>query len=222
VGAKSRLESPAMRRGRLADATSPRVGLLEDHPIVRAGLRQLIELELGWAIALEAGTAADFMRAFRPGELDLLITDLSLPDRDGLVLLEQLHALDPELDIAVLSMHDGPLYRRRALQSGAIGFVSKRDPPAELVEQLRSLKLDSTVDRARIDEICEDPLLARLTPREREVMLLLVRGHTVARIARTLDCADKTVYVHRGQVMRKLGCDSLPALTQLAATRGWA
>lgn len=198
-----------------------RVGLLDDHPIVRAGLGQLIRLELGWNVALEAETAAAFMQAYRPGDLDLLITDLSLPDRDGLVLLGQLREQDATLGTVVLSMHDAPLYRQRALESGALAFISKRDPPGELIARLRALGEGAEPADAAAAEV-GDSLLARLTQREREVMLLLVRGHSVARIARTLDCADKTVYVHRAQLMRKLDCDSLPALVQLASARGWS
>lgn len=207
---------------RLAEGRTPRVGLLDDHPVVRAGLGQLLRLELGWNIVREAGTAADFMRAFRPGELDLLVIDLSLPDRDGLALLGQLRALDRSLRILVLSMHDAPLYRERALESGAQDFVSKRDPPEHLVARLRAIVAGQTAPRAQGPGGLEDALLAGLTPRERQVMLLLVRGHSVSRIGRILGCADKTVYTHRGQLMRKLDCDSLPALMQLVSSRGWA
>src|SRR5690606_11346652 len=105
-----------------------------DHPIVRNSTLRLLSEELGVAQVHEFGCGEELLRWFRPGNLDLLLLDLTLPDRDGLGMLGQLRCADPGLPILVFSMHDSALYRHQAEALGASAFLSKREDPAALVQ----------------------------------------------------------------------------------------
>ena len=183
---------------------APRVALLDDHPVLRAGIRQLLELDAGCLVD-EFGNAEALMRVFVPGQYRVLLLDLSLPDRDGLTLLPQLRERDPALRVIVFTMHDGAIYRTKAQKLGADALVSKREDPSHLLQRVLGLlkgqaPLAATESGASVPT---DPL-QRLTPREREICLLLARGHTVQRIANLLGRSEKTVFAQRTSLFRKL------------------
>ena len=113
--------------------------LVDDHPIVRAGFKQLLELEAGWQVVGEVGSARELAAWLLTSTCDVLVLDLSLPDADGLVLIRHLLAQHPDLALVVLSMHDGGLYIHDALSAGARAYVTKRSPPDELVEAIRAV-----------------------------------------------------------------------------------
>jgi len=115
-----------------------KIALVDDHPIVRAGFRQLLELEPGWRVVAQVGSVRELAAWMLTGACDLLVLDLSLPDGDGLVVLRQLLAQRPGLAVVVLSMHDGALYVQDALSAGARGYVTKRSAPDELVHAIRA------------------------------------------------------------------------------------
>ncbi|MFA5683368.1 MAG: response regulator transcription factor [Lysobacteraceae bacterium] len=197
----------------------PRLAIVDDHPIVRSGTRQLLEIELGLAQPIaEFDSGEALMRAWRPGCLDLLVLDLTLPDRDGLVLLSQLRERDPELHIVVFSMHESPVYANQTRQLGAHAFVSKREDPVVLVDAVRAcLQPPTDADTGPLAQRPHrDTPLSRLTEREHSVFLLLARGHSVERIARTLTLSPKTVYRYRIAVLDKLGCRNDVELASMA------
>ena len=202
--------------------------LVDDHPIVRAGFRQLLEMEPGWQVTAELGSARDLGEWLLRGQCDVLVMDLSLPDGDGLVLIRHLLAQRPGLAVVVLSMHDGVLFVQDALSAGARGYVTKRAAPDELVDAIRAIGrgehylgqdvrgLVADSDEATVEE----RLLPELTSREAQVFLLLARGHSVARVASMIGISSKTAYAHRANIYAKLRLQSEFQLHELAKRRG--
>jgi two-component system uhpT operon response regulator UhpA len=203
-----------------------KIMLVDDHPIVRSGFRQLLELEPDWEVVGEVGSGKELAAWLLTSTCDVLVLDLSLPDADGLVLIRHLLAQRPDMTIVVLTMHDGALYVHDALSAGARGYVTKQSAPDELVEAIRSVArgeqfLARTV-RAHVgSEVDQEAkLLPELTAREAQVFLLLARGHSVARVASTIGISDKTAYAHRSNIYAKLGLQSDYQLRLLAKRRG--
>jgi DNA-binding NarL/FixJ family response regulator len=203
-----------------------RIALVDDHPIVRAGFKQLLEMEPGWQVAAELGSARELAAWLLSGTCDVLVMDLSLPDGDGLVLIRHVLAQRPDLAIVVLSMHDGALYVQDAMSAGARGYVTKRSGPDELVDAIRAIGrgeryLGHDVRAHGIDAAGEgEERLPELTGREAQVFLLIARGHSVARVAATIGVSNKTAYAHRANIYAKLALQSDYQLRLLARRRG--
>lgn len=204
-----------------------RIVLVDDHPIVRSGFKQLLELEPGWQVIAEVGSAQALAAWMLQATCDVLVLDLSLPDGDGLVMLRHLLAQRPELAIVVLTMHDGALYVQDALSAGARGYVTKRSAPDELVDAIRAIGrgetyLGSDVRGHAGGASAADghDQLPELTAREAQVFLLLARGHSVARVAATIGINAKTAYAHRTNIYTKLKLGSDHELRVLASRRG--
>lgn len=199
--------------------------LVDDHPIVRAGFRQLLELEPGWEVVAEAGSAQELAACLLHAPCHVLVLDLSLPDADGLVMLRQLRTQHPEVNIVVMTMHHGSLYVQEALSAGASAFVTKSSPPEELVEAIRRAAMGKSYLSADVRETAGEPdmrlaQLPELTIREQQVFLLLARGHSVARVASTIGISAKTAYSHRTSVHAKLKLASDYELRRLAMRMG--
>ena len=203
-----------------------KIVLVDDHPIVRAGFRQLLELEPGWRVVAQVGSVRELAAWMLTGSCDLLVLDLSLPDGDGLVVLRQLLAQRPGLAVVVLSMHDGALYVQDALSAGARGYVTKRSAPDELVHAIRAAErgeryVSQDVRGAAMSaEDSPEASLPELTGREAQVFLLLARGHSVSRVAATIGISNKTAYSHRSNIWTKLKMQSDYELRALARRRG--
>lgn len=203
-----------------------KIVLVDDHPIVRAGFRQLLELEPGWRVVAQVGSVRELAAWMLTGSCDLLVLDLSLPDGDGLVVLRQLLAQRPGLAVVVLSMHDGALYVQDALSAGARGYVTKRSAPDELVHAIRAAErgeryVSQDVRGAAMSaEDSPEASLPELTGREAQVFLLLARGHSVSRVAATIGISNKTAYSHRSNIWGKLKLQSDYELRALARRRG--
>lgn len=200
--------------------------LLDDHPIVRAGFKQLLELEPGWEVTADVGTAEALAEALIRSPCDVLVLDLSLPDGDGLVMIRHLLAQRPGLVIVVLTMHDGALYVQDAIAAGAKAYVTKRSAPNELIDAIRAV-VDGEVylgrDIRRFAEATstgDQYRLPELTAREAQVFLLIARGHSVAKVASTVGINTKTVYAHRSNIYTKLNIFSDHELRVLARVRG--
>lgn len=200
--------------------------LVDDHPIVRAGFRQLLELEPDWQVVAEVGSAQDLAAWMLQSSCDVLVLDLTLPDGDGLVMIRHLLNQRPELAIVVLTMHDGALYLQDALAAGARGYVTKRSAPDEIVEAIRTIERGETYIgpdlRGNLGLSSTDggDRLPELTAREAQVFLLLARGHSVARVAATVGINAKTAYAHRTNIYAKLKLTSDHELRMLARRRG--
>lgn len=190
-----------------------RVFLADDHAIVLAGLRRLLEHTKDFVVVGEASTARDVLRQAEAATWDLLVLDLSLPGGGGLEVLARLRQLRPSLRVVVYSMYPEAQYARRALDAGARGYVAKDRHPDVLLEALRAVARGETfvVAEAEVGGRSE-----ALTERELQVLTLLVDERTPAAIATELAVSRSTVSTHLGQLKRKLGVASLAGLVRLA------
>lgn len=201
-----------------------KIVLVDDHPIVRAGFRQLLDMQPGWQ-AVEMGSAAELAAHMRSEPLDVLVLDLSLADADGLVLLRHVLSVRPSLPVIVLSMHDSALYVQDAIAAGAGAYVTKRSGPDEIVDAVHAVLsgrqyLSRDLRAIRGADGGGEAQAPELTARESQVWLLIARGHSVARVAKTMGVSPKTVYAHRSSIYTKLGVSTDHELRQLAARRG--
>jgi len=195
--------------------------LVDDHAIVRAGLRRLLATEVNVSISeAESGQAAfEVCRRDRP---DLIILDLNLPGSSGLELLRQLIQLDKSVKILVLSMHSEPVYAARALQAGARGYISKSAGAEEFVEAVRQVgRGQHYVEREIAAELVvakfsgADPL-SQLTAREVDILRLLGEGNTYTQIAAALGISYKTVANLSSVIRAKLAVETTADLIRLS------
>ena len=190
-----------------------RVMLVDDHAVVRAGYRRLLADEPDLRVVAEhadADAAHAALLALPPGEVELLVLDLSMPGRSGLDLLRQVRQRWPALPVLVFSMHDSPALVAQALQAGAAGFVTKSSEPAALVAALRRVARGETgvlspdIAGAVASSTATAPQHL-LSAREFEVLRGLVEGLTVDQIAERLHLSGKTVSNYQTQIRQRLG-----------------
>ncbi|WP_312559837.1 response regulator transcription factor [Atlantibacter hermannii] len=197
------------------------VVLVDDHVVVRSGFVQLLSLEEDITVLGQYSSAAEAWPALSRKPVDVAVLDVAMPDENGLSLLKRLRARQPGFRAIILSIYDTPAFVQSALDAGACGYLTKRCGPEELVHAVRSVGLGGHY-------LCADALKALrggaeparvlqvLTPREREVFDLLVRGESVKSIALQLSLSHKTVHVHRANVLGKLQCASTIELVHFA------
>ncbi|HUN27903.1 MAG TPA: response regulator transcription factor [Steroidobacteraceae bacterium] len=197
--------------------TQRRVLIVDDHPIVRQGLRRMIDPEPDLIVCGEAQTEREARIAVRELEPDVIIVDISLAQGDGLELVRDVHAQRPALPILVLSMHDEAIYAGRLLAAGASGYIMKHAASDQLLEALRrvldggtyvSEALASTLETPRGEDTVgaaalSDPI-ERLSNRELQVLSLIGRGLSSRETAEMLTVSVKTVESHRQSLKRKL------------------
>jgi two-component system response regulator NreC len=200
--------------------------LADDHRVVRAGLRLLLESETDFAVVAEAGDVPESVRkvaAFRP---DVLILDLNMPGGSSLAAIPEIRATEPGTNIVVLTMQNDPAYARDALRAGAVGYVLKEAADSELVQAVRSAAdgltyLNPTLG-ARLAAEPPDAASApdMLSAREVEVLRLIAQGHTNTEIARQLFLSVRTVESHRAHIQRKTGRQTRADLVAYAQRHG--
>jgi DNA-binding NarL/FixJ family response regulator len=206
-----------------------RILIVDDHPIVRLGIRQLVGPERDLEVCAEAASAPEALAAARAATPQLAIVDLSLAQGTGLELIRALRAAVPGLPVLVLSMHDETLYAERALRAGARGYIMKREAITGLVGAIRTV----LAGRIHVSEAMAQTLFERLgregappeapadrlTDRELQVLDLLGRGLATAAIAAQLGVSRKTVETYRANLKTKLGLRDAAELIRFAATR---
>jgi len=205
-----------------------RILVVDDHPLLREGLVHVIEAEPGLAVSAQAGSTAEALDRIERDPPDLVLTDISLPDRSGLELIKDLHAVRPALPILVLSMHDELIYAERVLAAGARGYVMKEAAGESLVEAIRAVLdgriftspevVSQIVDSLASGGHAHSPslVLKRLTDRELEVFELIGAGRDNRGIAEALQISPRTVDAHRAHIREKLGFADGTALTRYA------
>lgn len=207
-----------------------RVIIADDHTLFRIGLRQMLHSFAGLEVVAEATNAAEALAAARRGGADLIVIDLTMPGASGTSLIEQLRVACPALPILVLSMHDEPGTVRRALQAGAIGYITKGSSPDILVMAVTRVAggeryIDPTLSGALAADAAaadgDDPRRL-LSPREWEVLGLIARGVPLAQIAENLGVSPKTVTTHKAHLMEKLGIANNADLIRYAVEHGIA
>lgn len=208
-----------------------RVLLADDHPVVRRGLRDLLDGEADFEVVAEVDDGAAAVERAVAGDVDLAVLDVSMPRMTGLQAAGELARRCPDLRVLMLSMHDNEEYFYGALRVGASGYVLKSVVDRDLVEACRATMrgepfvfpgavralIRDYVARVRSgDEAVDDPL----TTRESEVLKLIAEGHTSKEIAKLLTISENTVERHRANLLDKLGLRNRVDLTRYAIRRG--
>lgn len=200
--------------------------LVDDHAVVRAGFRYLLEGENGYEIH-EVSSAEEACAVYNDLRPDVVVMDMMMPGMGGLEGVRHLRAKDEAACILVLSMRDDAAYVSRALKAGAKGYLTKRSAPEELAKAVQALmrgKLYLGEDVAQMTEegegASDEDRVQRLSEREFEVFCLLAEGRTVVEISDDLHLSPKTVSNHRANIMQKLGAKSIVELTRLAIRNG--
>jgi two-component system, NarL family, response regulator NreC len=199
---------------------SETIGIVDDHAVVRRGLRQVLGAEPGFEVLAEASTLEDGRRYVRGHHPRVLVLDLNLPDGPSLGAIPAIRAECPETQIVVLTMQDQPAYAREALSAGALGYVLKEAAESELVEAIRRAAVGDTYLNPRLGaRVAAEPSLGlpgELSEREVEVLRMIALGHTNSEIGRQLYLSVRTVETHRSHIQQKLGLSSRAELVRYA------
>lgn len=204
-----------------------KIFIVDDHPLVRQGLTQIIEKEENLEVCGEAEDAPSAMKAIGQNVPDVIIVDISLQGNNGLELIKNLKALYENLPILVFSMHDESIYAQRALRAGAKAYVMKKEPPSVIVEAIgRIIKGEIYVSAKVADQVLHQIVsgnanstsspIERLTDRELEVVQLIGRGLSTREIADNLNLSIKTIESHRAHVKEKLSLRNATELVQFS------
>ena len=189
---------------------SPHIMLVDDHPIVRRGVRDILNDAFPSAVIEEVSLGADaILLLLQHVRWDVVILDLTLPDGSGLDVLERIHELKAGLPVLILSMHSADQFARRALNAGASGYLTKDVADAELVTAVTHVVTGgtylSTQTGHAVSPYAEgEPAHARLSPRERQVLLGIAQGKTVGAIAEELKVGCKSISTYRTRLLRKM------------------
>lgn len=209
-----------------------RILLVDDHPLVRAGVRRVLEGASDLEVVGEASDGAAALEAIRDLRPDVLILDLGMPRMDGLSVLQRARLILPTVKILVLTMHASPEYVARAIQAGADGYLLKESAVQELLTAIQTVVAGRgfhspqiQLELARLvrngaDGAVSSRELDRLSDREREVLRAIAEGSSTKEIAARFGISTRTVETHRASLTRKLGLRSVALLTQFAIRVG--
>jgi two-component system response regulator NreC len=205
-----------------------RIVVVDDHAVVRAGIRLLLEAEEDLEVVGDAGNTRDAIFEVRANKPDVVLLDVTMPDESGIEALPQLLHEAPDTKVLMLSMQDDPSYVRQAFASGASGYVLKEAADAEVVAAIREVAAGRNyvhpalgarmvaADAAAHAAADADPL----SDREREVLRMLALGHTNQEIAKELYISVRTAETHRAHIMRKLQLSTRAELVRYAIDHG--
>lgn len=214
--------------------TAAKVLLVEDHVVLRQGLKALFAEEPDIHIVGEADDGRSALQQIPEVEPNVVLIDISMPGLNGIEATRQIRQYYPEIKVVVLSMHANEEYVLQMLQAGASGYVLKQSDSSELLIAIRAALSDGAflsppISRVMIDNYVrraaarrQDFSLFQLTPREREVLQLLAEGLPNRKIAKQLGISVKTVESHRSNMMSKLGLNNKIELVRYALSQGWA
>ncbi|MCU0990423.1 MAG: response regulator transcription factor [Xanthomonadales bacterium] len=202
--------------------------LADDHRIVAEGLKRLLEPEFELIGVVEDGRA--LLAAARELQPDVIVSDISMPELNGVEALEELKKLIPEVRVVFLTMHHNVAYARQAMAAGALGYVLKHSAAEELILAVRAAAAGRTfvspaiagqlLESLRAGDGPNDNPAARLTLRQREILRLLVDGHSAKAIAARLDISPRTVEFHKYAMMETLGVTTTAELIRFALQTG--
>jgi DNA-binding NarL/FixJ family response regulator len=209
-----------------------RVLVVDDHAIVRQGIRQVLEAEAGFMVISEAANADEAITQAEAGVPDVVVLDVSLPGESGLEVARRLKRLLPTTMILMLSVYDNTEYVLEAVRAGADGYLLKDSSPAELRDAIRRVSRGESVFSAATTRQLNVALRQeaerseqaqrreRLTARELDVLRHIVAGHTNKETATELGISHRTVETHRENILKKLGVRSVAELTRFALETG--
>lgn len=210
-----------------------RITLSDDHPIMLAGLRNLIEAEPDFELVGEATNGAAALKLIREQKPDVAILDISMPEMNGIMVARKLAEEMPQVKLMVLTLHEDRAYLRQALDVGVRGYVLKRSAAENLVQAIRAVVVGGLyVDPAIVDRVFEKNItrggrattvgaMPQLTDREGEVLKLTALGFTNKEAARRLDLGVKSVETYRARGLEKLGLKTRADLVRYASAQGW-
>jgi DNA-binding NarL/FixJ family response regulator len=208
---------------------SLRILVVDDHDIIRRGLKQLLTARQGWEVCGEAKTGREAVSMAEQLKPDMVVMDISMPDLNGLEAARRIHKVLPKTGILILTMHFSDQLVRDVVDSGARGYILKSDADKELVSAVEAIANRRTFFTARASEMLLDgfsrlnsgaepklPPRNRLTSREREIVQLLAEGKSSKEVAVALGISVKTAETHRANIMRKLELHSVSELVRYA------
>ncbi len=208
--------------------------IVDDHPLVREGLKTILKPATEYEVVGQAGNARDAIRMVKNLKPDLVLLDLGLPDKSGLELSREIRSISPSTHILIVSMHSRVDYIVEAFQAGATGYMTKESATERLLKGIAQVLngeyfMDGAVSHAVVQKLMQTPekelkitdaAYETLTPREQEIMVLLAEGCSAKEAAAKLFISPKTVENHRTNIMNKLGLHSTLELVRYAARLG--
>lgn len=208
-------------------ASRTRVILADDHTLVRAGIRRILESQAQFAVVAEAADGPSALEALERHRADVLVLDLNMNGLEGIDVLRQCKRASPDVKVVILTMHAGREYVSRAIAEGADGYLLKDSAVQDLAAAIEAVIGGGTFFSPAIQQQMAEMVrdghkqgLQGLTDREKEVLVLIARGLSTKEIASALDIGQRTVETHRANLMRKLGVKSVALLTQVAIREG--
>ena len=208
----------------MTEKATIRVFIADDHAIVREGLKQILAESPDIIVAGEAENGVDAIKLFRKSKCQVMLLDISMPDRSGIEVLKQLKKEHPELAVLMLSMHREDQYAIRSLKAGAAGYLTKQSAPRELVTAIRQVAAGQKyVSAALAQELAanvaddhDTALHDTLSDREYQTLTMIASGKTVSTIARELSLSVKTISEYRARLLVKMKLKNSAELTHYA------
>lgn len=209
-----------------------RVLIADDHTIVREGLSRILEDEDDLEVVGQAENGREAVRLAAERDPDVVVMDIAMPELNGAEATRQILDTTPEVVVVILSMHATSEYVYRALEAGAKGFVVKEAAGEEVVDAVRAVRVGRRYFSQKVQELMvqgyidrrlaegDEGPLGRLSPRERQVLQLVVEGKSSKEIARSIHLSPKTVETYRSRLMDKLGLHDIPSLVKFAIEHG--
>ena len=203
--------------------------LVDDHPLVRAGIRTLLEKLPEVVVTGEATDGREALRMIREHPPNIVLMDIAMPGLNGLDATKRISAEFPGVLVVVLSMYTDQEYVRQAVEAGAAGYLVKGSAAAELEDAITTVArgekyftpaVTTQIVEARPGQSGDRASIERLTPRQREILRLIAERHNTKEIAQVLSISIKTVETHRSQLMDRLGIHDVPGLVRFAIRTG--
>ncbi|HOK07675.1 MAG TPA: response regulator transcription factor [Syntrophales bacterium] len=205
-----------------------RILIADDHPIVRAGFKQILSETPDMEVTDEAGNGQEAMECVRKKHLDVVLLDISMPGRSGLEVLKEMKEENPKLPVLIISMYPEEQYAIRALRAGASGYLTKASAPNELIAAIRKVAgggkyISATLGERLTEFLGTDvtrPPHELLSDREYQVMLMIASGRTVSSIAEELCLSVKTISTYRSHILEKMKLKNNAEITFYAMRNG--
>jgi two-component system, NarL family, nitrate/nitrite response regulator NarL len=200
-----------------------RLVIVDDHPLVRDGLRARLSVVSGLQVIGEAASGAEALQLADADAPDLMLVDVGMRGMNGIELATVLRERHPKIRVLMLSMFDNREYVLSAIRAGARGYVLKESPTEEIIAAISAVWAGGNYFSAQVSSLVmhTGSAVPQLTAREHEILLLLAHGRSNKLVARQLDISVRTVETHRLSLRRKLGVDSASELLKIAVTNGW-
>ena len=205
-----------------------RIAIVDDHPVVRSGLKGFLSDQIDITVVAEAGSGREALDIVRAGGIDVMLMDISMPDQSGLDALIAIRARAPDLPVLMLSIFSETHYATTLLRQGANGYLNKECDPQELISAIRTVALGRKYITPSVGQLLADSLVngsgvalhENLSDRELQVFLRLAQGQTVGELAISMSLSVKTVSTYRTRVMEKMNLSSNSDLTYYALKNG--